>query len=153
MVAYRLFGVFAVWLDDETLQKQEVYLPTLPPEYEPHRLAQVMQRQQVGVFIKNKKSDDTVFVSKMLLHQVIHTFNLCHYVLVKELWLELVDQERLQYDEKEVLSLWEKVQSEPPFLQAQNPGFTDYTSLSNGTEHKLMMWIQKIMLHLTKAVM
>lgn len=88
---------------------------------------------------KNEKSDDPVLVRKMLLHQVIHTFNLFHYALVKELWLELVDQERLQYDEKEVLSLWEKVQSELPFLQAQNPGFTDYTSLSNGTEHKLMM--------------
>lgn len=48
-VCCRLFGVFAVWLDDETLQKQEVYLPSLPPEYEPHRLAQVMQRQQVGL--------------------------------------------------------------------------------------------------------
>lgn len=47
---YRLFGVFALWLDDETLQKQEVYLPSLPPEYDPHRLAQVMQRQQVGFF-------------------------------------------------------------------------------------------------------
>lgn len=96
----RLFGVFALWLDDETLQKQEVYLPSLPPEYEPHRLAQVMQRQQ-------------------------------------ELWLEYVDQERLQYDEREVLSLWEKVQSEPTFLQAQNPGFTDYTSLSNARERIL----------------
>uniref|UniRef100_A0A7N6F6H0 Ectopic P-granules autophagy protein 5 homolog n=1 Tax=Anabas testudineus TaxID=64144 RepID=A0A7N6F6H0_ANATE len=70
----RVFGVFAVWMDDETLQKQEVYLPSLPPEYEPHRLAQVMQRQQ-------------------------------------ELWLEYVDQERLQYDVREVLSLWEKVQT------------------------------------------
>ncbi|MED6273627.1 hypothetical protein CHARACLAT_008460, partial [Characodon lateralis] len=90
----RLFGVFALWLDDETLQKQEVYLPSLPPEYEPHRLAQVMQRQQ-------------------------------------ELWLEYLDHERLQYDEREVLSLWEKVQSEPTFLQTQNLGFTDYTSLSN----------------------
>ncbi len=38
-----------MWLDDETLQKQEVYIPSLPPEYEPHRLAQVMQRQQVGL--------------------------------------------------------------------------------------------------------
>lgn len=47
--SHRLFGVFAVWLDDETLQKQEVYLPSLPPEYEPHRLAQVMQRQQVSL--------------------------------------------------------------------------------------------------------
>uniref|UniRef100_A0AAQ5ZL67 Ectopic P-granules autophagy protein 5 homolog n=1 Tax=Amphiprion ocellaris TaxID=80972 RepID=A0AAQ5ZL67_AMPOC len=62
----RLFGVFSVWLDDETLQKQEVYVPSLPPEYDPHRLAQVMQRQQ-------------------------------------KLWLEYVDQERLQYDEREVL--------------------------------------------------
>lgn len=96
----RLFGVFAVWLDDETLQKQEVYLPSLPPEYEPHRLAQVMQRQQ-------------------------------------ELWLEYVDQERLQYDEREVLSLWEKVQSEPMFLQAQNHSFTDYTSFSNAKERIL----------------
>ncbi|XP_061134077.1 ectopic P granules protein 5 homolog [Syngnathus typhle] len=93
----RLFGVFAVWLDDETLQKQEVYLPSLPPEYEPHRLAQVMQQQQ-------------------------------------ELWLEYVDQERLQYDKKEVLSLWEKVQSEPFFLQSQNSNFTDYTRLSNAKE-------------------
>lgn len=49
LFANRLFGVFAVWLDDEALQKQEVYLPSLPPEYDPHRLAQVMQRQQVGL--------------------------------------------------------------------------------------------------------
>ncbi|XP_026178495.1 ectopic P granules protein 5 homolog [Mastacembelus armatus] len=101
----RLFGVFAVWMDDENLQKQEVYLPSLPPEYEPHRLAQVMQRQQ-------------------------------------ELWLEYVDQERLQYDDREVLSLWEKVQSEPAFLQAQNPSFTDYTSLDNARE-RVMSNLQK----------
>lgn len=44
-----------------------------------------------------------------------------------------MDQERLQYDEREVLSLWEKVQSEPTFLQAQNPSFTDCTSLNDGT--------------------
>ncbi|XP_034396490.1 ectopic P granules protein 5 homolog isoform X2 [Cyclopterus lumpus] len=96
----RLFGVFAIWLDDETLQKQEVYLPSLPPKYEPHRLAQIMQRQQ-------------------------------------ELWLEYVDQERLQYEEREVLSLWEKVQSEPIFLQVQHPGFTDYTSLNNARDRIL----------------
>lgn len=96
----RLFGVFAVWFDDETLQKQEVYLPSLPPEYEPHRLAQVMQRQQ-------------------------------------ELWLEYVDEERMLYDEKEVLSLWEKVQSEPTFSQTQTPGFTDSASLDNARERIL----------------
>ncbi|XP_047237311.1 ectopic P granules protein 5 homolog [Girardinichthys multiradiatus] len=101
----RLFGVFALWLDDETLQKQEVYLPSLPPEYEPHRLAQVMQQQQ-------------------------------------ELWLEYLDQERLQYDEREVLSLWEKVQSEPMFLQTQNLGFTDYTSLSNARQ-RIMSNLEK----------
>lgn len=96
----RLFGVFALWLDDETLQKQEVYLPSLLPEYEPHRLAQVMQRQQV-------------------------------------LWLEFLDQERLQYDEMEVLSLWENVQSEPCFLQAQGHSLPDYTSFSNAKERIL----------------
>lgn len=42
----RLFGVFAVWLDDETLQKQEVYLPSLPKQYDAHKLAKIMQRQQ-----------------------------------------------------------------------------------------------------------
>lgn len=59
--------------------------------------------------------------------------------------MEFVDQERLQYDEREVLSLWEKVQSEPTFLQAPNPGFIDYTSLDNGTQLKL---IQDNELHL-----
>lgn len=44
----------------------------------------------------------------------------------------------MQYDEREVLSLWEKVQSEPTFLQAQNPSFTDSTSLNNGTKPKLI---------------
>uniref|UniRef100_A0A4W6GB48 Ectopic P-granules autophagy protein 5 homolog (C. elegans) n=1 Tax=Lates calcarifer TaxID=8187 RepID=A0A4W6GB48_LATCA len=54
-----------------------------------------------------------------------------------ELWLEYIDQERLQYDEREVLSLWEKVQSEPTFLQAQNPSFTDYTNLNSARERIL----------------
>ncbi|KAF7660149.1 hypothetical protein LDENG_00286760 [Lucifuga dentata] len=101
----RLFGIFAVWLDDENLQKQEVYLPSLPAEYEPHRLAQVMQRQQ-------------------------------------ELWLEYVDQERVLFDEREVLSLWEKVQSEPAFLQAKNTGFTDYTS-TNTARKRILSNLQK----------
>ncbi|CAB1319873.1 unnamed protein product [Coregonus sp. 'balchen'] len=87
----RLFGVFAVWLDDETLQKKEVYLPSLPPQYDPHRLAKVMHKQQ-------------------------------------ELWVEYVDQERVQYDEREVLDLWEKVKNEPTFIQSNNPAFTDYTN-------------------------
>lgn len=52
---------------------------------------------------------------------------------LQELWLEYVDKERMLYDEREVLSLWEKVQSEPTFSQAQTPGFTDSSSLNNGT--------------------
>ncbi|KAJ3604435.1 hypothetical protein NHX12_029176 [Muraenolepis orangiensis] len=96
----RLFGVFAVWFDDETLQKQEVYLPSLPPQYDPHRLAQVMQRHQ-------------------------------------ELWLEYVDQERVQFDQREVLSLWEKALSEPTFLHNQNLGLTDYSSLDAARERIL----------------
>ncbi|XP_051954087.1 ectopic P granules protein 5 homolog [Xyrauchen texanus] len=42
----RLFNVFALWLDDENLQKQEIYLPSLPKHYDTHRLAKIMQRQQ-----------------------------------------------------------------------------------------------------------
>ncbi|XP_062874034.1 ectopic P granules protein 5 homolog [Trichomycterus rosablanca] len=42
----RLFSAFVVWLDDENLQKQELYLPSLPKHYDPHRLAKIMQGQQ-----------------------------------------------------------------------------------------------------------
>ncbi|XP_051748623.1 ectopic P granules protein 5 homolog [Ctenopharyngodon idella] len=42
----RLFTVFALWLDDDNLQKQEIYLPSLPKQYDTHRLAKIMQRQQ-----------------------------------------------------------------------------------------------------------
>ncbi|KAA0717308.1 Ectopic P granules protein 5 -like protein [Triplophysa tibetana] len=42
----RLFNVFALWLDDENLQKQDIYLPSLPKQYDTHRLAKIMQRQQ-----------------------------------------------------------------------------------------------------------
>ncbi|XP_030226666.1 ectopic P granules protein 5 homolog [Gadus morhua] len=96
----RLFGVIAMWFDDETLQKQEVYLPSLPAQYEPHRLAQVMQRHQ-------------------------------------ELWLDAVEQERVQFDQWEVLSLWEKALSEPPFVRSQALGFTDYSSLHSARERIL----------------
>uniref|UniRef100_A0A3Q3AMG1 Ectopic P-granules autophagy protein 5 homolog n=1 Tax=Kryptolebias marmoratus TaxID=37003 RepID=A0A3Q3AMG1_KRYMA len=104
----RLFGVFALWMDDGTLQKQEVFLPTLPPEYEAHRLAQVMQRQQ-------------------------------------ELWLEYIDQERLQYDEREVLSLWEKVQSEPTFLQPQSPDLfkSDFCLSLYSAKERILSNLQK----------
>lgn len=60
------------------------------------------------------------------------------FFLLQELWLEYIDQERLRYDEMEVLSLWEKVQSEPTFLQPQRSGFTDHTSQSTGVDHKFI---------------
>lgn len=47
ILLFRLFTVFALWLDDENLQKQEIYLPSLPKQYDTHRLAKIMQRQQV----------------------------------------------------------------------------------------------------------
>ncbi|XP_007238025.3 ectopic P granules protein 5 homolog isoform X3 [Astyanax mexicanus] len=42
----RLFSAFAMWMDDENLQKQEVFLPSLPKQYDAHRLAKIMQGQQ-----------------------------------------------------------------------------------------------------------
>ncbi|XP_018596418.2 ectopic P granules protein 5 homolog isoform X3 [Scleropages formosus] len=47
----RLFSVFAVWLEDENLQRQEVYLPSLPKQYDPYRLAKIMQSDQ-GVWME-----------------------------------------------------------------------------------------------------
>lgn len=47
--------------------------------------------------------------------------------------MEYFDQERVQYDEREVLALWDKVKSEPTFIQSNNPAFTDYTNPSAGT--------------------
>ncbi|KAG2466578.1 EPG5 protein, partial [Polypterus senegalus] len=41
----RLFQVFSIWLGDDNLQRQEVYLPSLPKQYDAHRLAKVMQKQ------------------------------------------------------------------------------------------------------------
>ncbi|XP_038646712.1 ectopic P granules protein 5 homolog isoform X2 [Scyliorhinus canicula] len=42
----RLFHVFAFWLDDMNLQRTDLYLPSLPVQYDTHRLAKVMQNQQ-----------------------------------------------------------------------------------------------------------
>jgi len=46
--------------------------------------------------------------------------------------LEYVDHERVQFDQREVLSLWEKALSEPTFLHNQNLGLADYSSLQSG---------------------
>ncbi|XP_063051175.1 ectopic P granules protein 5 homolog isoform X2 [Engraulis encrasicolus] len=86
----RLFGVFAVWLEDENLQKHEVYLPSLPKQYDAHKLANIMQKQQ-------------------------------------EVWMEYMDIERVQYELNEVLSLWQRVKTEPSSLHpAANSIFTDF---------------------------
>lgn len=39
-----------VWLEDENLQQQEVYLPSLPKQHDPHRLAKIMHNQQVSYY-------------------------------------------------------------------------------------------------------
>ncbi|XP_039614279.1 ectopic P granules protein 5 homolog [Polypterus senegalus] len=45
----RLFQVFSIWLGDDNLQRQEVYLPSLPKQYDAHRLAKVMQKQDLWI--------------------------------------------------------------------------------------------------------
>ncbi|XP_069780347.1 ectopic P granules protein 5 homolog isoform X2 [Narcine bancroftii] len=42
----RLFHVFTFWLEDINLQKNDLYLPSLPVHYDTHRLTKVMQNQQ-----------------------------------------------------------------------------------------------------------
>ncbi|XP_069819331.1 ectopic P granules protein 5 homolog isoform X1 [Dendropsophus ebraccatus] len=42
----KLFNVFIVWLEDDKLQKGEVYIPSLPKQYDPHRLAKIMRNEQ-----------------------------------------------------------------------------------------------------------
>ncbi|XP_049638396.1 ectopic P granules protein 5 homolog [Suncus etruscus] len=42
----RLFNVYILWLEDETFQKGDTYIPSLPKHYDGHRLAKVMQNQQ-----------------------------------------------------------------------------------------------------------
>ncbi|XP_051865986.1 ectopic P granules protein 5 homolog isoform X2 [Pristis pectinata] len=42
----RLFHVFTFWLEDINLQKSDLYLPSLPVQYDAHKLAKVMQNQQ-----------------------------------------------------------------------------------------------------------
>ncbi|XP_004855138.1 ectopic P granules protein 5 homolog isoform X1 [Heterocephalus glaber] len=42
----RLFNVYILWLEDESFQKGDTYIPSLPKHYDIHRLAKVMQNQQ-----------------------------------------------------------------------------------------------------------
>lgn len=42
----RLFSAFALWMDDESIQKQDLYLPSLPKQYNAHRLATITQGHQ-----------------------------------------------------------------------------------------------------------
>ncbi|KAM4808384.1 ectopic P granules protein 5 homolog [Rhinophrynus dorsalis] len=42
----RLFNVFIVWLEDKNFQKGDVYIPSLPKQYDTHRLAKIMRNEQ-----------------------------------------------------------------------------------------------------------
>ncbi|KAM9328926.1 ectopic P granules protein 5 homolog [Gastrophryne carolinensis] len=42
----KLFNVFIVWLEDDKFQKGDVYIPSLPKQYDPHRLAKIMHNEQ-----------------------------------------------------------------------------------------------------------
>lgn len=49
--SFRLFNVYILWLEDENFQKGDTYIPTLPKHYDTHRLAKVMQNQQVKLWL------------------------------------------------------------------------------------------------------
>lgn len=42
----RFFNVCILWLEEESFQKGDIYLPSLPKQYDAHRLAKIMQNQQ-----------------------------------------------------------------------------------------------------------
>uniref|UniRef100_A0A8D2L1T6 Ectopic P-granules autophagy protein 5 homolog n=1 Tax=Varanus komodoensis TaxID=61221 RepID=A0A8D2L1T6_VARKO len=42
----RLFNIYVLWLEEESFQKGNTYIPSLPKQYDSHRLARVMQNQQ-----------------------------------------------------------------------------------------------------------
>ncbi|NXM28148.1 EPG5 protein, partial [Oxyruncus cristatus] len=42
----RLCNVLVLWLEEESFQKGDTYIPSLPKQYDVHRLAKVMQNQQ-----------------------------------------------------------------------------------------------------------
>lgn len=49
--SFRLFNVYILWIEDENFQKGDTYIPTLPKHYDTHRLAKVMQNQQVKLWL------------------------------------------------------------------------------------------------------
>lgn len=46
-VAFRLFNMYILWLEEESFHKGDIYIPSLPKHYDAHRLAKIMQNQQV----------------------------------------------------------------------------------------------------------
>ncbi|KAM3845120.1 ectopic P granules protein 5 homolog isoform 2-T2 [Vipera latastei] len=42
----RLFSTFVLWLEEDRFQKGDIYIPSLPKQYDGHRLAKIMQNQQ-----------------------------------------------------------------------------------------------------------
>ena len=43
--------MYILWLEDESFQKGDTYIPSLPKHYDIHRLAKVMQNQQVTLAV------------------------------------------------------------------------------------------------------
>ncbi|XP_061469566.1 ectopic P granules protein 5 homolog isoform X3 [Rhineura floridana] len=42
----RLFNTYVVWLEEDSFQKGDTYIPSLPKQYDAYRLAKIMQNQQ-----------------------------------------------------------------------------------------------------------
>uniref|UniRef100_A0A8C9TGQ5 Ectopic P-granules autophagy protein 5 homolog (C. elegans) n=1 Tax=Scleropages formosus TaxID=113540 RepID=A0A8C9TGQ5_SCLFO len=75
----RLFSVFAVWLEDENLQRQEVYLPSLPKQYDPYRLAKIMQSDQ-GVWMEYLDIERVQHELTKVLKMWIYHHHHCHII-------------------------------------------------------------------------
>ncbi|KAG8131299.1 hypothetical protein E2320_017821, partial [Naja naja] len=45
-MCFQAFSTFVLWLEDERFQKGDTYIPSLPKQYDGHRLAKIMQNQQ-----------------------------------------------------------------------------------------------------------
>lgn len=63
----RLFNVFVLWLEEESFQKGDTYIPSLPKQYDAYRLAKIMQNQQVKLQHDGKGGNGTIWDSKCSL--------------------------------------------------------------------------------------
>ncbi|XP_063814425.1 ectopic P granules protein 5 homolog [Pseudophryne corroboree] len=71
----KLFNVFLVWLEDDKLRKGDVYIPSLPKQYDPHRLAKIMRNEQ-DLWME--------FINKeRLIHDIQETVNAWNQIKVE----------------------------------------------------------------------